>query len=301
MSNQVYASPGVPYWAPASLEDDVDQLELTVAFTSLNEPVANSITTWQDPGVGTYPLTDNRGATNASDAKADNTGNLYDVNSMSLTPVAANPGTDNTIWINSSDSNKLYHGAVDLENTGDVVGPASSTDAGIASYDGTTGKLLKSLPITLQYPATGSVYISGNSTSSMSTYNTCIGYASSGVLTGQNNTFVGGQCANNTGNCSDNICIGFQAGSLLSGNSNNNNIYINNAGSTESDHIRIGTSQTSCHIKGIHGVTPAGATQTVIIDANGEMGSVAMSMGMSIGEIFSEGLTGATVHTVTVQ
>jgi hypothetical protein len=38
--------------------------------------------------------------------------------------------------------------------------------------------------------------------------------------------------------------------------------------------IRIGTSQTACYIKGIHGVTPLGTMQTVILNSNGQLGSM---------------------------
>jgi hypothetical protein len=38
--------------------------------------------------------------------------------------------------------------------------------------------------------------------------------------------------------------------------------------------IRIRTSQTACYIKGIHGVTPSGTMQTVILNSDGQLGSM---------------------------
>jgi hypothetical protein len=53
------------------------------------------------------------------------------------------------------------------------------------------------------------------------------------------------------------------------------NIYIGATGTAGEDTtIRIGTSQTACYIKSIHGVTPSGTTQTVILNSNGQLGSM---------------------------
>jgi hypothetical protein len=59
-----------------------------------------------------------------------------------------------------------------------------------------------------------------------------------------------------------------------------NNLLIGNIGGTagESGVIRIGeNSQSKCFVAGIYGITPAGATQSVIIDSNGQLGNVASS------------------------
>lgn len=81
--------------------------------------------------------------------------------------------------------------------SGDVVGPASSTDNAIARFDGTTGKLLQNSPVTVgdtgtihvvgsDNPQTFlSVTVNGNATMGMSMYN--------GInfdLVGQNNPFM---------------------------------------------------------------------------------------------------------------
>lgn len=65
-------------------------------------------------------------------------------NSNPIIPVAG------SLWENNSDGH-LYHGAVDLENTGgDVTGPISSINNNITVFDGASGKLIKDsgVPIT---------------------------------------------------------------------------------------------------------------------------------------------------------
>jgi hypothetical protein len=126
--------------------------------------------------------------------------------------------------------------------------------------------------------------------------NTAIGDGAMGInATGYQNTAVGeaallvntigafnvaiGQVAleNNTmGN--SNIAIGFEAGSNLT--STSNNIEIGNLGNaTDSDTIRIGTSgtQTSTLIAGIYGSATSLANVPVVVDANGQLGTVQSS------------------------
>jgi hypothetical protein len=61
------------------------------------------------------------------------------------------------------------------------------------------------------------------------------------------------------------------------------NIIIGSVGGVagESNVTRIGSGQSKCFVSGIYGITPAGATQSVIIDSNGQLGSVATSSGPS--------------------
>jgi hypothetical protein len=77
-----------------------------------------------------------------------------------------------------------------------------------------------------------------------------------------------------TGN--HNIAIGMQSGINYTG-AESNNLLIGSIGGTVGENavIRIGDVQTKCFIKGIYGETPAGATQSVIIDSNGQLGTVA--------------------------
>jgi hypothetical protein len=109
--------------------------------------------------------------------------------------------------------------------------------------------------------------------------NVAVGFESMmGVELGRNNnTYIGYQSGKGMRGGDFNIGLGSSAGS--SNLSGDGNIHIDNVGADESNKIRIGTAQTNTFIKGIHGVTPAGATETVIIDANGELGTTASTLG----------------------
>ena len=95
------------------------------------------------------------------------------------------------------------------------------------------------------------------------------------ITSGDYNTAVGDYSLSALTTGSDNIAIGVQSGINYTG-SESDNILLGHTGATgESGTIRIGTAnQTSTHIAGIHGITPALSTETVIIDSNGELGSV---------------------------
>ena len=95
--------------------------------------------------------------------------------------------------------------------------------------------------------------------------------------TGNNNTADGDSALSNNKTGDNNIALGSFAGANLT--DGNNNIDVGNAGvAGESNHIRIGTvgTQKRAFIAGISGVTVAGGV-TVIIDANGQLGTVASS------------------------
>jgi hypothetical protein len=80
----------------------------------------------------------------------------------------------------------------------------------------------------------------------------------SNMLTGSNNIGIGTNVGTSLINGSDNIYIGSDAGSA-----------------SETSVIRIGTlgTQTECFVQGISGVTPTGATQFVIVNGSGQLGS----------------------------
>lgn len=94
------------------------------------------------------------------------------------------------------------------------------------------------------------------------------------ITTGVNNTAIGDLAGiNYTTNESSNICINSRG--VLG----------------ESNTLRIGVDTgtftgflNAAFIQGIFGITPAGATQTVIIDADGQLGSVASSSGFTWNE-----------------
>jgi hypothetical protein len=91
-------------------------------------------------------------------------------------------------------------------------------------------------------------------------YNTAFGYGSLAV--------------NTTGG--DNIAIGRNAGCTLTTGSNN--IDIGNRGvAGDGSTIRIGTGQTRTFIAGISGVTTSGAGVAVLVDSNGQLGTISSS------------------------
>jgi len=103
--------------------------------------------------------------------------------------------------------------------------------------------------------------------------------------TGIQNTAVGSQALNANTTGRNNIGIGYQAGWLLT--TGNYNIDIGHAGvAAEAATIRLGTAglQSKTYIAGIYGVTPGVASpQTVVIDSNGQLGSVASGAAVDLG------------------
>lgn len=108
--------------------------------------------------------------------------------------------------------------------------------------------------------------------------NTAVGWGSlSHVVNGSENVALGNDALNQLTDGSGNIAIGsFTGQALLTGNSN---ILIGNnlAASNESGKIRIGSGQTATYIAGIYGVTTGAAGAAVVIDANGQLGTVSSS------------------------
>jgi hypothetical protein len=220
-------------------------------------------------------------------------GDLDNVNSVTFDQVVANPGSTDTLWVNSADGH-LMHGATDLEDV--AVGPASSTNNAIVCWDGTTGNSIQNSTVLLSdtnvFTISGQTLLKADTTQS----NFLVGKTALGTMIGSNNTLVGidaGTTMSSTGGSnntglgygvlanisfgSSNIAIGNAAGSSYIA-TETSNIYIGATGTAGEDTtIRIGTSQTACYIKGIHGVTPLGTTQTVILNSDGQLGSVSGS------------------------
>ena len=94
--------------------------------------------------------------------------------------------------------------------------------------------------------------------------------------TGTGNTAVGNSTLVNSITGDFNIALGVFAGQNITGN---NNLDIGNGGvAGESDTIRIGNpSNTRAFIAGTFGVTTGGAAVPVLVDANGQLGTVSSS------------------------
>jgi hypothetical protein len=183
------------------------------------------------------------------------------------------------------------HGATDLEDI--AVGPASSTNNAIVRWDGTTSNSIQNSTILLSdtnvFTISGQTLLYADTAQS----NFLAGKTSLGTMIGSNNTLVGidaGTTMSSTGGSnntglgygvladigfgSSNIAIGNAAGSSYIA-TETSNICIGATGTAGEDTtIRIGTSQTACYIKGIHGVTLSGTTQTVILNSDGQLGSM---------------------------
>lgn len=142
-----------------------------------------------------------------------------------------------------------------------------------------------------QNTATGSIALAANTAGGQ---NTASGYAAmqvnqsggnnsalganalSALVSGNFNTATGAAAlANLGGSSSNNVGIGYAAGSNLT--LGNGNIYLGNPGvTTESNMIRIGDSslQTKAFIAGIRSVTPGvNDASLVVIDSNGQLGT----------------------------
>ena len=108
--------------------------------------------------------------------------------------------------------------------------------------------------------------------------NTAIGAsAGNSISTGTDNTLIGTGAAKNVSSGSSNIVIGSTAGANLTTGSFD--IDIGNAGvAAEANTTRIGSaSQSRTFISGINGVTTSGSAVAVVVDSNGQLGTVSSS------------------------
>lgn len=154
MSNQAVSNQYSAYYLRDTVQDQINQLEASVAFSSGAEPAPRTITLWDNPrhsgATGIYPDTNNRGATLTCGIYISPTNGMTGITSMCLTGITG-PGPTGSIWLKQSD-NCIYHNDVNLETTGsgDVVGPASSVTDTLPVFDGTSGKLLKNSVIAIE-------------------------------------------------------------------------------------------------------------------------------------------------------
>lgn len=139
--------------------------------------------------------------------------------------------------------------------------------------------------------AVGQDALSGNSSSGANTAvgfgaltgvigngSTAIGYNALNVSTGGNNTAVGSSALLYLATGNNNIAIGGSAGANITQGGSNITIY--DVGQPfDNGVIRIGTNgaQTQTFIAGITGVTTGGTASPVVIDANGQLGTISSS------------------------
>lgn len=229
-------------------------------------------------------------------------GDIEDVRTTNILAGPSNPGDDQTVWIRAADGH-LMRGEVDLE---DVVGgpaSASSTDNAITRWDGTDGTMIQDSTVllsdtnvftvsgqTLLYadPGQRNFFAGRTPLATMTgTHNTFVGVDAGFNLTstaGSNNTALGCETLANLGAGSSNIALGAGSGSNYTG-TESGNICVGALGVVLDDATtRIGTNQTRCFVKGIHGVTPAGAATAVVIDADGQLGTASGGSTLSASE-----------------
>ena len=96
------------------------------------------------------------------------------------------------------------------------------------------------------------------------------------------NTAVGGQALANATAPTNNVCIGYDAGSALTGSESNNLFlgYLTQGTAGDNNKIIVGnSSHTTCFIKAIRGVTTANADAVaVLVDSAGQLGTVSSSI-----------------------
>jgi hypothetical protein len=126
-----------------------------------------------------------------------------------------------------------------------------------------------------QNTAVGSHALESNTTGNL---NVAIGFNALNANNESFNTALGNNTLENLTTGINNTALGKFAGQNCSGASSNN-IYINNLGTVENGTIRIGnsTDQTTCFIAGITGVTTGGAAVAVLVDGNGQLGTISSS------------------------
>jgi hypothetical protein len=97
--------------------------------------------------------------------------------------------------------------------------------------------------------------------------------------TGQNNTLVGWASGSSNVSGTDNTYLGYTSGQHATGS---NNIYLGEISSTlsESNTIRIGTTQTAAYMSGIYGNQPSAALP-VVVNSNGQLGTTTQGSGVT--------------------
>ena len=187
-----------------------------------------------------------------------------------------------SLAVNSGGSSNAALGAYTL--AANTTGGYNAAIGSSSMHANTTGSQNVAVGASTLYNNTTASYNTTSGVNSLFTnttgqYNTAAGYTALYYnTTGSNNVANGANAlgANTIG--SNNIAVGYNAGSVLT--TGNSNIDIGNPGvAAEAGTIRIGSlgTHTRAFIAGISGVTTAGAAVPVLIDANGQLGTISSS------------------------
>jgi hypothetical protein len=126
--------------------------------------------------------------------------------------------------------------------------------------------------------ATGVAALFASTTASR---NTAVGSYALTASAGERNTAVGSRALAALGAGSHNTALGDGAGASLT--AGNHNIFVGNPGTATDDAtIRLGVqgTQTRAFLAGVRGVTTATAGITVLVDTNGQLGTVSSSLAL---------------------
>ncbi len=262
-------------------------------------------------GIGVSALSANTtGVSNTAVGTGALTANTTGANNTAVGSIALN---NNSIGANNSalGTNALRFNTTGTGNTG------IGTNALTTNTTGTNNTAIGSGSLLLNTIGTGNTAIGFNALNANTTalyctavghnsltanttglYNTAVGaFALSANTTGVDNTVVGWSSGSGITTGSNNVLLGWNLGNSIT--TGNNNIYIDGTGlslgSSESDTIRIGNTQTACFIRGIYGVSVS-SPQFVTISSNGQLGSGSGSTTFSAGSAASPSIqfTGST-------
>ena len=121
-------------WAEVGYEDQIIQLNETVAYSALVEPAPHTIALWADQGTGTYPLTSLRGGTETTSITVvPETGQIADVDKIEFTN---QPPLTTGLHVEGSD---IYYNSLNLS--------ATSPDLSIYTGDGTIADPIRNVDI----------------------------------------------------------------------------------------------------------------------------------------------------------
>lgn len=167
--------------------------------------------------------------------------------------------------------------------SGDVVGPASSTDNAIVRFDGTTGKLLKDSLVTMSDLGTDSIYIGEG--------------AGNATLSGSANTTFGALTANAHTSASNNTLIGYGAGKIIT--TSGSNVFVgHNSGSTN---VGAGGGNVGVGLSACAGVS-SGEHNTGLgyVAMDGLIGTLTGIYNISIGSQAGRGLNAGADGNITI-
>src|ERR1700693_131253 len=232
-------------------------------FVSIGTDVIIDINGYYAPaGVGTANTFLGRNAGNFTRTGDNNTGFRYFALSDNTTGNFNTATGQGALFSNTTGNRNTANGGGTLQNN--TMGIDNTATGEAALFSNTTGGF---------NTATGDGALQGNTTGLSNTANGSFALFSN--TTGNSNTAIGANTLQNTTGFS-NIGIGQDGGLNLTTGSNN--ICIGNSGvAGESSRIRIGSTQTATFVAGVNGVTTGGTGTPVLIDANGQLGTVSSS------------------------